>query len=135
MDEIIDGMEGIHDQAFIREAIAQGREWKTKLDILLKGLHRIPEIDIEALWEGRPQRPSVSGPRSPSAVGPDDAKLLRRLVARFQDNEVLDDFELIYRNTRVKMNGGSGLDLIYPAEMKLLERLSGVEGKLYDIGT
>src|SRR6188472_2305582 len=69
----------------------------TRASLLLKGLGRILEIDIDVPWEGRPQRRSVSGSQSLFAVGPDYVKLLRRLVARLKDNQILDDFELVYR--------------------------------------
>lgn len=125
VDQVVDEIEGIHDQALLRETIAQGREWKTKLDVMLAALRKMPEIDIEALWAGKPQRPRVTGPASPSAIGADEAQLLRKLVKRLQDNAGLEDFQLVFRLGRLKMDGGTGLDLVYPTEMKLLERLAG----------
>ena len=73
----------------------------------------------------------VQGPEAQSAIGPDEAKLIRRLVTRLRDSDHLDEFELIYRSGRVKMDGG--LDLVFPEEMKLLERLAGLEGGLGNI--
>ncbi len=48
-------------------------------------------------------------------------------MIRLQDNSELEEFDLIYRSGRVKMGIGAGFDLIYPEEMRLLERLAGLE--------
>lgn len=125
-DEIVDGVENMHDRAQLREAIARGREAKRQLDIMSEAIRKYPEIDIDALREGRSFPTKVQGPQAQSAMGPEDVKLVRRLVARLQDNDQLDEFDLIYRSGRVKREGG--LDLVFPEEMKLLERLAGVDG-------
>lgn len=36
-------------------------------------------------------------------------------------------FGLVFRSGRVKMEMGASLDLVYPEEMRLLERLAGLE--------
>jgi hypothetical protein len=126
-DEIVDGIENMHDRARLRETVARGRETKRQLDIMSEGLRKkFPEIDIDALREGRPFVTKVQGPQARSAIGADDVKLIRRLVSRLQNNDELDEFDLIYRSGRVKREGG--LDLVPPEEMKLLERLAGLEG-------
>ncbi|TPK99837.1 hypothetical protein FJ938_23730 [Mesorhizobium sp. B2-4-14] len=124
-DEIIDGIENMHDRAQLREAVARGRETKRQLDIMVAALRRYPEIDIDALQEGRPFATKVKGPQAQSAVGLEDVKLIRRLVARLRDNDQLDEFDLIFRSGRVKREGG--LDLVLPEEISLLERLAGLE--------
>jgi hypothetical protein len=124
-DEIVDGIENMHDRAQLREAIARGREARRQLDIMVAALRRYPEIDIDGLREGRSVATKVQGPQAQSAIGPEDVKLIRRLVARLQDNDQLDEFDLIYRSGRVKREGG--LDLVLPEEMKLLERMAGFE--------
>lgn len=92
---------------------------------MCEALRKHPEVNIDALLQGQPFSPKVQGPEAQSAIGPDDVKLIRRLVTRLQDNDHLDEFELIYRSGRVKMDGG--LDLVFPEEMKLLERLAGLK--------
>jgi len=124
-DQIIDGIDNMHDRAQLREAVARGREAKRQLDIMSEALRKYPEIDIEALREGRSFATKVRGPQAQSAIGPDDVKLIRRLVSRLQDSDGLDEFDLIYRGGRVKREGG--LDLVPPEEMKLLGRLAGLE--------
>lgn len=126
-DEIVDGIENLHDRAQLREAVAKGREAKRQLDIMTEALRKYPEIDIEALREGRSFATKVQGPQAQSAIGPSDVKLIRRLVSRLQDCDGLDEFDLIYRGGRVKREGG--LDLVPPEEMRLLERLAGLEGE------
>lgn len=49
-------------------------------------------------------------------------------MRRLRDNDELEEFDLVYRSGRVKMSQGAGLDLIYPEEMRLIERLAGLEG-------
>jgi hypothetical protein len=124
-DQIIDGIENMHDRAQLREMIAKGRQAKRELDIMSEALRKYPEIDIDALREGRSFVTKVRGPQAQSAIGPDDVKLIRSLVARLQDNDQLDEFDLIYRSGRLKRDGG--LDLVLPEEMRLLERLAGLE--------
>jgi hypothetical protein len=124
-DEVIDGIENLHDRAQLRELIAKGRETKRQLDIMCEAIRKYPEIDIDALREGRSFATKVQGPQAQSAVGPEDVKLIRRLVARLQDEDHLDELDLIYRSGRVKREGG--LDLVFPEEMRLLERLAGLE--------
>jgi hypothetical protein len=68
----------------------------------------------------------IDGPQPQSVISADDTKTIRKVVARLRDNDELEEFDLIYRSGRVKMGVGAGLDLIFPEEMKLLERLAGL---------
>lgn len=126
-DEIIDRIDNIHDQALLREVLAKAREAKRQLDIMVDALRKHPEIDVDALREGRYTRRKVDGPEAQSVMSADDTKVIRELVARLHDKDELDDFDLVYRIDRVKSED-SGLELIKPKEMKLLERLAGLEG-------
>lgn len=126
-DEIIDRIESIHDQALLRDILAKAREGKRQLDIMVAALRKHPEIDVDRLREGQYTPRRIDGPRAQSAIGPEDTKLIRKLVIRLRDNTVLEEFDLIYRSGRVKMDNRGGLDLIYPEEMRLLERLAGLE--------
>jgi hypothetical protein len=127
-DEIIDRIESIHDQALLRDVLAKAREAKRQLDIMVAALRKHPEIEVDALAEGQYTLRKIDGPQAQSAIGAADAKLIRRLVTRLNDNALLEDFGLVYRSGRVKMDMGTNLDLIYPEEMKLLERLAGIDG-------
>jgi len=127
-DEIIDRIDNIHDQALLREILAKAREAKRQLDIMVDALRKHPEINVDALREGQYTPRKVDGPQAQSAIGADDTKLIRKIVTRLQDSDQLEEFDLIYRSGRVKMSLGAGLDLIYPEEMRLLERLAGLDG-------
>ncbi|MGB3390930.1 MAG: hypothetical protein WBA88_23445 [Pseudaminobacter sp.] len=127
-DDIIDRIDSIHDQALLREVLAKGREAKRQLDIMVAALRKHPEIDVEALREGRYMPRKVDGPQAQSAVSADDTKLIRKLATRLRNNDELEEFDLVHRSGRVKMSQGAGLDLIYPEEMRLIERLAGLEG-------
>ena len=129
-DEIVDRIDNIHDQALLREILAKAREAKRQLNIMVDALRKHPEIDVDALREGRHSPRKIEGPRAQSAIGTDDTKLIQKLVARLRDNDELEEFDLVYRSGRVKMDIGAGLDLIYPEEMRLLERLAGLDGPL-----
>ena len=92
---------------------------------MCEALRKDPAIDIDALREGRSFATKAQGPQAQSAIGPDDVKLIRRLVSRLRDNDELEEFELIYLGGRAKREGG--LELVLPEEMKLLERLAWLE--------
>lgn len=126
VDEIIDRIDNIHDQAILREVLAKAREAKRQLSIMVDALRKHPEIDVDALREGRHSPRKIDGPQPQSVISADDTKTIRKVVARLHDNDELEEFDLIYRSGRVKMGGGAGLDLIFPEEMKLLERLAGL---------
>lgn len=126
-DEIIDRIESIHDQALLRDVLAKAREAKRQLDIMVAALRKHPEVNVDALREGQYTPRKIDGPQAQSAIGAEDTELIRRLMTRLRDNSVLEEFDLIYRSGRVKMDMGAGLDLIYPEEMRLLERLAGLE--------
>lgn len=127
-DEIIDRIDSIHDQALLREVLAKAREAKRQLDVMVAALRKHPEIDVDALREGRYTPRKLYGPQAQSTVTEDDTKLIRKLVTRLRDNAELEEFDLVYRSGRVKMSQGSGLDLVYPEEMRLIERLAGLGG-------
>lgn len=126
VDEIIDRIGNIQEQAFLREVLAKAREAKRQLNIMVETLRKHPEIDVDALREGRHSPRMIDGPQPQSVISADDTKAIRKLVARLRDNNELEEFDLIYRSGRVKMGMGAGLDLILPEEMKLLERLAGL---------
>lgn len=126
-DEIIDRIDSIHDQALLREILAKAREAKRQLDIMVAALRKHPEINVDGLREGRYSSVKIDGPQAQSSVSAGDTKLFQKLVARLQNNDELEEFDLVYRSGRVKMSMGSGLDLIYPEEMRLLERLAGIQ--------
>lgn len=126
LDEIVDGLQSITDQAVVRQALADGRLWKRELDILLAALRRLPGIDIDALRKGK----AVSCPPTadvPGMVAPGDSKTLRKLLTRLTDEKELRVFGLMFRNGRVKMEDGTGDDLVLPEEMSLLARLAGLD--------
>lgn len=129
VDQIIDGIADIQDQALLRETVIRGRQWKSQLDLLLKTLRQIPAIDIDAVAAGRADRAVAPGSSSSAALGLEGARVLRELVIRLKDNDFLEDFELIYRSGGVRMDGGTGLELIAADELRLLEQLAGFGGK------
>jgi hypothetical protein len=126
-DEIIDRIESVHDQAMLRDVLAKAREAKRQLDIMVAALRKHPEINVDALREGQYTLRKIDGPLAQSAISADDTKLIRRFVTRLHDNALLEDFGLVFRSGRVKMEMGASLDLVYPEEMRLLERLAGLE--------
>jgi hypothetical protein len=126
LEEIVDGLQSITDQAALRQALADGRKWKRELDILLAALRRLPAIDVDALREGTVLSPTtVTG--APTLLAPEDSKTLRRLLARLQDSDGLSEFGLVFRNGRVKMDFAPGTDLVMPEEILLLARLADIE--------
>jgi hypothetical protein len=96
LEEIVDGIEGISDQAVLRQA-REGKDLSTR-------------SSASAFSQG---------------LAPQETQLIRKLVARLQDNDFPADFRLMHRNGRVKMEMASGLDLVFPEELLLLGRLSG----------
>lgn len=125
-DEIVNGLQSITDQAVLRQALADGRQWKKELDIVLSTLRRLPDFDIDALKEGKVLAPGPTAGGS-AALAPEDAKTLRKLLARLRDNDGLSDFGLVFRNGRVKMDFAPGSDLVLPEEMSLLAKLADVQ--------
>lgn len=126
LEEIVDGLQSITEQAILRQALADGRRWKRELDIVLSTLRRLPEVDIDALREGK----ILSGfpPADGAAtLSPEDSATLRKLLARLKDNDGLSEFGLVFRNGRLKMDSAPGTDLLLPEEFSLLRRLSGTE--------
>lgn len=126
LDEIVNDLQSITDQAALRQALADGRQWKKELDILLATLRRLPSIDIDALREGKVSSPN-SKMNGPAILAPEDSKTMRRLFARLSDNEGLAEFGLIFKSGRVKMEFAPGIDLVMPEETLLLARLAGIE--------
>lgn len=126
LEEIVDGLQSITDQAVLRQALADARQWKRELDILLAALRRLPGIDIDALREGRATAPS-SGSGGAATLAPDDIKTLRGLLGRLRDNNRLPEFGLVFRKGRVKMDFAPDTDLILPEEMSLLARLASID--------
>jgi hypothetical protein len=126
-DEIIDRIDSIHDQALLRDVLAKAREAKRQLDIMVAALRKHPEVDVDALREGQYTPRKIDSPQAQSAIGADDTKLIGRLVTRLHDQDLLEDFGLVHRAGRIKMDGGAGLDLVPPEEMRLLERLAGLD--------
>lgn len=126
LEEIVDGIEGTADQAVIRLALADGRAWKRDLDTLLKALRLLPAIDVDLLLMGKSTKSAARA--ASEGLAPQDKYLLRKVVARLQDNDFVSDFGLVHRNGRLKMDKAPGLDLIFPEEMLLLVRLSGEVG-------
>ena len=94
---------------------------------MVAALRNHPEIDVERLREGQYTPRKIDGPRAQSAIGAEDTKLIRKFVSRLRDKAALEEFDLTYSSGRVKMYNRGGLDLIYPEEMRLLERLAGLE--------
>ena len=126
LEEIVDCLQNITDQATLRQALADGRQWKRELDILLASLRRLPAIDVDALREGR------AGAMQPvsnctTMLAPDDMKTLRGFLARLRDNDGLSEFGLVFRNGRVKMDIAPGTDFVLPEEISLLAKLAGLE--------
>ena len=126
LEEIVDGIDSITDQAVLRQALADGRQWKRELDILVSTLRRLPEIDIDALREGRIVS-SGSAAEGSAALAPEYMAMLRKLLSRLKDNHGLSEFGLVFRSGRLKMEYAPGTDLVLPEEISLLERLSGTE--------
>jgi hypothetical protein len=125
LEEIVDNLESITDQAVMRQALADGRQWKRELDIVLATLRRLPEVDIEGLKEGKILSSTTSSGRAASTMAPEETKMIRNLLARLKDNDRLSDFGLVFRNGRLKMEFAPGTDLMLPEEVVLLERLAG----------
>lgn len=86
-DEII-------DRALLREVLAKVREAKRQLDIMVAALRKHPEIDVDALREGRYTRRKVDGLEAQSAMSADDTKVIRELVARLHDKKELEVYAL-----------------------------------------
>ncbi len=104
----------------------KAREAKRQLDIMVAALRKHPEVDVDALREGQYTPWKIDAPQAQSAISADDTKLIRRLVARFRDDDLLDDFGLVCSGERVK-DRRTGIDLVYPEELRLLERLAGLD--------
>lgn len=94
---------------------------------MVAALRKHPEIDADLLREGQYTPRKIDGPRQQSTIGAEDTKLIRKLVSRLRDKAALEEFDLIYSSGRLKMDRRGGLDLIYPEEMRLLERLAALE--------
>lgn len=50
-----------------------------------------PEVDVDALREGQYPPWKIDAPQAQSAVNSDETKLIRRLVKRLRNNDLLED--------------------------------------------
>ena len=89
---------------------------------MVAALRKHPEVDVDALRQGQYTPRKIDSPQAQSAIGADDTKLIRRLVTRLHDRDLLEDFGLVHRAGRIKMDGGAGLDLVPPEEMRGLDK-------------
>jgi hypothetical protein len=127
LEDVVNGLQSITDQAIVRQALADGRAWKRELDILLATLRLVPSIDVDALREGKTMSASEPAGTVSNAISSEESRTLKKLLIRLRDDDQLGEFGLRCRNGRVKMASGPGLDLVFPEEMALLARLAGEE--------
>jgi len=122
LDSIVDKLGSIEDRDVLRRHLEMGREAKAKLDIMLNTVTKLPGIDLDAL--------KGSGKLEFASAGVDEAtrKVITKLLRRMTDNDgFLRNFDLIFRAGRLKMDYGTGQDLIFPEEIEALSRLAWFE--------
>ncbi|MEA1842955.1 hypothetical protein [Agrobacterium tumefaciens] len=124
VDEIIAQKLDFNELELVRTALEQGRQAKLKFDTLAAFFHRLSAVDLRQYdtfsYEdvARSIRGQISG---------DDREALSHLAKRLQDNELLAEMGLVFRNGRVKMGFSPGTDLVKPSELSVLVRLAGLD--------
>ncbi len=119
LDQIVDKLQSIEDRDILRRHLELGREAKAKLDIMLHVATKLPGIDLDAL--------KGSGKIEFTSTGVDEAtrKVLVKMLRRLTDNDgFLRNFDLIFRAGRLKMDYGTGQDLIFPEELDALFKMA-----------
>jgi hypothetical protein len=123
LDRMVDRVPSLEDRAEIRRHLEIGRQAKAELDLVLHMLTKLPGVDLDAInaaKTGKYELNLVTG-----SVDEPTRKILLTLVRRITDNEgFLTDFDLVFRNGRIKMDYGTGQDLIFPEEIATLSRLA-----------
>lgn len=122
IDDIIAEKLDFNDQAAVRAALEGGRLAKRQFDTLAAFFHKLAGVDLRQLdaFSFEDVARSIRG-----QIGGDDRQVLSKLVERLQNNTVLVEMGLVFRNGRVKMDYAPGTDLVRPEELTVLVRLAG----------
>jgi hypothetical protein len=125
VDEIIAGIADTNDRLQIMDVVEDGYAAARRYAILTAALRKIPEIDIETLISGHPDKSRTPDPEILSALSQQDRLALRRFTDRLQDEKWLAAFGLRYDGRRVRMAMAPGTQLVTMDEFDLLRSLAG----------
>ncbi|MCO6388936.1 hypothetical protein [Aliihoeflea sp. 40Bstr573] len=120
LEEIVNTVPGLTGQAMLRQALAEGRQWKRQFDILSAALRQGPVADIEGLRKGRLSITDIS------SLSSREQEILQHFVCRLKDAKTLAEFGLTYSGDRIKMDYAPGSDLVVAEELRLLEKMAGL---------
>lgn len=120
VDEIIDRLDAVEDQQFLRFAFEDLRQAARKYAILVRGLQSMPGIDVQSILHGDPMPPAPTAQSDPRT-----GAVLRRLTRRLTDNHQLAEHELTFDGRRVRQRSGMRKQLIQADELDELRRLAG----------
>lgn len=121
IDEIIDRLDAVEDQQFLRFAFEELRQAASKYRILIRGLASIPGIDVQSILHGIPATPALSAPTADPKV----QATLRRLTQRLLDDQALAEYDLTFDGRRVRQRSGMRKQLVQADEIDALRRLTG----------
>jgi hypothetical protein len=110
----------LDDQILLRQAIEEGKRGVRQRDIMYHYLRTQRGVNVERLLTGDNLEQSVVS----NGLNDDDRQLLRGLLHRFQDADLLARFRLKNEDCRVKQVGLTEATLIKKTEMALLQRLA-----------
>lgn len=121
IDEIIDRLDAVEDQQFLRFAFEELRQAASRYRILIRGLASIPGIDVQSILHGAPAMP-VLPVRS---LDPNVQASLRRLTQRLCDDQALAEYDLTFDGRRVRQRSGMRKQLVQADEIDALRGLTG----------
>lgn len=120
VEDVVNTIESLADQALVRKVLNEGRLAKLHLDTVKHIIRRMPGITFTQETELSAEffAKAFSG-----AIPVETVRNLETLYDRLTDNEALSEMGLVHRNGRVKMAFPPGNDLVLPEELATLATL------------
>ena len=120
VDQIIDRLPPT-DQLELRKALEVGKQAARQLNVARALLRKMTGIDLHLLNKETTIEELLS--RIPTSIPEHQEKIIYQLLKRITNTGFLAEMGLVYRVGRVKMDYGSGTELITPDEMSTLSKL------------
>ncbi|KQY03699.1 hypothetical protein ASE23_12950 [Rhizobium sp. Root73] len=120
VDEIIDKLSP-SDQLEVRKALEYGKQAARELNVARELLRKMTGIDLNSVKKETTIEELLG--RIPTSIPEHQEKIIHQLLKRLTNTNFLAEMGLIYRAGRVKMDYGSGTELVTPDEMSTLSKL------------